>query len=192
MISIYDFIFFSSIFIWVFPPFRNFRTFFFWYFLVLAVNDGAYFIIKIFSTSSNFISYLIISYILLIVLQKKEFIKKYYLYLSLTGILIIFLSFYFSNTNLDVILFSLIHLSITIRILFLFILYVANKRAINIFYLVLIFYELTVLIKFLNYFSRFNIDAIAYFYITTIFELLLGLFFSIFREDNPRLVFQLK
>jgi len=56
----------------------------------------------------------------------------------------------------------------------------------------LAFYEFTVLLKFFNYLFPLNVDARTYFYITTIFELLVGVFFTTFREDSPKLVYKLK
>jgi len=69
---------------------------------------------------------------------------------------------------------------------------VAQRQVINFFYLVLAFYEFTILLKFLNFLFVLNIDAHTYFYITTGFELLVGIFFTTFREESPKLVYKLK
>ena len=69
---------------------------------------------------------------------------------------------------------------------------VAQKQVINFFYLVLAFYEFTVLLKFLNFLFELKVEAQTYFYITTGFELLVGIFYTTFREDSRKLVYQLK
>ncbi len=69
---------------------------------------------------------------------------------------------------------------------------VSQKQVINFFYLVLAFYEFTVLLKFLNFLIELKVEAETYFYITTGFELLVGIFFTMFREDSQKLAYKLK
>jgi hypothetical protein len=62
-----------------------------------------------------------------------------------------------------------------------------DETRFNIFYLMLIFYNLLTISKFLNFILGFA-DATAFFVITTIAQIIFGLFFSIFREDNSKLI----
>jgi len=178
--------------VWVFPPLRQYRTFFFKYFLILAISDILdllflnFFRIKIPSL------YIFISFCLLIALQNSEYLKKKKLVLIGLVLLVSCLSFFRIGNNSYLTLIALLHLMVIIRILYLFIIVVAQKQTISFFYLVLTFYEFTVLLKFSNYLFPFNVEAHTYFYITTGFELLVGIFFTLFREESPKLVYKLK
>ncbi|MCK9212169.1 MAG: hypothetical protein M0P61_15120 [Ignavibacteriaceae bacterium] len=108
------------------------------------------------------------------------------------GLIVISLSFFRIGNNTFVLLIMVLHLIIILRILYLFVMVVAEKQSLNFFYLVLAFYEFTVLLKFLNFLFELKVEAQTYFYITTGFELLVGIFFTTFREDSAKLVYKLK
>jgi len=186
------FLTYLSAIIWIFPPLKQYRTFFFKYFLILAISDILdllflnFFRIKVPSL------YILISFCLLIVLQNPEYLKKKKVVLIGLVLLISCLSFFRIGNNLYLALIILLHLMVIFRILYLFIMVVAQKQSLNFFYLTLAFYEFTVLLKFSNYLFPFNVEAHTYFYITTGFELLVGIFFTTFREDSQKLVYKLK
>ncbi|MEW6702694.1 MAG: hypothetical protein AB1298_08230 [Bacteroidota bacterium] len=69
--------------------------------------------------------------------------------------------------------------------------YVALSSMINFFHVVLVFYETSAIMKILAVITDAQTGA-AYFYITTIFQMLIGIFFSIFREENSKLLIGLK
>jgi len=181
-----------SAFIWLLPPVRQYKNFLFKYFLILGIADlvGLFFY-KILQTPFPDL-YIIVSFISFIALQKNEYLKEKKLLFIGLGLIVFFLSFYRIEKNQYLFLIAFVHLMIIFRILYLFVMVVAERQAINYFYLVLAFYEFTVLLKFLNFLFEFNVDAQTYFYITTIFELLVGIFFTTFREDSPKLVYKLK
>jgi len=185
-------ILYLSILVWLLPPFRQKQTFFFLYFLVLGIADFlAFFLIKFFLISS-YDFYVFISFFLFIALQEIEYLKKKKTFFISLGLIIILLSFVRIEKNPYILLIAFLHLMIIFRILYLFIMVVAESQTINFFYLVLAFYEFTVLLKFSNYLFPFNVQAHTYFYITTGFELLVGIFFTTFREESPKLVYKLK
>ena len=185
-------ILYLSILVWLLPPLRQYKTFFFSYFLVLGIADVISVLLMKFFQTSSYDFYVIVSFCLFITLQKIEYVKKKKMIFIGLGLIVICLSFFRMETNQYIILIAVLHLMIIFRILYLFVMAVAQKQAINFFYLVLAFYEFTVLLKFLNYLFPLNVDAHAYFYITTGFELLVGIFFTTFREDSPKLVYKLK
>lgn len=180
----------SSI-IWLFPPIKHFKRFFFLYFLILAISDilmTTFLIIKI---NIAFNLYLIISFLLLLSIQKIDFIKSKKILILILGIIIILISVFYPRNIFTDILFTLIHFLIIIKLLYFFVIYIADNKALNIFYLVLVFYELTVLTKFLEVFS-FNFNVTTNFILTTGFEIACGLFFCIFRDDSRKIIFQLR
>jgi hypothetical protein len=68
-----------------------------------------------------------------------------------------------------------------------FIVNYAFEKRVNVFNLILIFYFLTIITKFFNLLTGFA-DAIAFFIITSIAQVIFGLYFSIVREDKPKIV----
>lgn len=181
-----------SVFIWLLPPVRQYKNFLFKYFLILGIADliGLFFF-KILQTPFPDI-YIIVSFLLFVALQKNEYLKKKKIIFICLGLMIILISFFRIEKNPYIFLIAFLHLVIIFRILYLFVMVVAQKQTINFFYLVLAFYEFTVLLKFLNFLFPLNVEAQAYFYVTTIFELVVGIFYTTFREDSRKLVYQLK
>ncbi len=187
-----DSIWYLSIFVWLLPPFRQKKTFFFYYFFVLAIADLMSLILYKFVKVSFSDLYIVISFCLFIALQEIEYLKKRKMIFIGIGLIVISLSFFRIGNNTFVLLITVLHLIIILRILYLFVMVVAEKQSLNFFYLVLAFYEFTVLLKFLNFLFELKVEAQTYFYITTGFELLVGIFFTTFREDSSKLVYQLK
>ena len=181
-----------SVFIWLLPPVRQYKNFLFKYFLILGIADliGLFFF-KILQTPFPDL-YIIVSFLLFVALQKNEYLKKKKIIFICLGLMIILISFFRIEKNPYIFLIAFLHLVIIFRILYLFVMVVAQKQTINFFYLVLAFYEFTVLLKFLNFLFELKIEAQTYFYITTGFELLVGIFYTTFREDSRKLVYQLK
>jgi len=181
----------GSVLIWVLIPFRQWKTFFFSYFLVLAVSDPAGYLLNYLFRIPFLLTYVTASWLSLIVLFSKDILKKYLPYLlSFTAILVIFCYFYVYDGAIEIIFF-VIHLLILLRLSFLLILYVARNQAISVFYLLLVFYEAIVLSKFVNNFTNFA-DGVFYFIFSTAVQILVGIFFLIYKEDSDRIVFQLK
>lgn len=181
-----------SLFFWVLPPLRQYKTSLFIYFLILAISDLFGLLLFHFLKLDFSYFYIIVSFSSLIALQKNEYLRKKWILFSGSGLIVISLSFIKFGIGIHIFFLTLLHLMIIFRILYLFVMVVAQKQSISFFYLVLAFYEFTVLLKFFNYLFPLNVDAHTYFYITTIFELLVGVFFTLFREDSPKLVYQLK
>lgn len=188
LIQISQILFYVSFFIWLLPPIRNYKERLFYFFLVLALTDIFSFILRYSFGAATASQLLIIpNYLLLVSLVNKETLRKYK-YLFLLGLIISF--------SVIFIHFIALH-SYTIRqIMLVIILFMVLKilvveygisGKIKIFYLVLLFYQLTNILKYLNIWLGFA-DATAFFIITSIFQIAFGLFFSIFRENNSRLV----
>jgi len=179
-----------SIIIWLLVPLRQWRGKFFYFFLILGLLDILVSLFYDFLGIEQFNLYILSSYLLIVSLQTKYFIKKYrYLLILLFGLAFIAATPYQLIEN-QIILLTL-HIIILVRILYLFIYDVGNFSRVNLFYVFLLLYEISVISKFLNLFLNL-VDGATYFHFTTIFELFIGLFFIVFRYDNPRIVFQLK
>ena len=182
-----------SVLLWIFPAIRQRKNNFFFYFLILAVSDPinlfVIFILKLNPYESTFVY---LSYLLFISILENRVIKKYWLVLftPLVVIIITSLSSNLLDTNSAKLVFLLLHTLIFSIILRLFATKQSENGEIHLFLIVLLFYELTIILKVVGITFGFE-NATANYIITTIFQIAFGLFFSIFRKDNTRLIFKL-
>lgn len=147
-------------------------------------------ITRLFNVNYGGIIYTVMSYLMIISLLEKPTIKKNFFPIVFILLVIILLTILTSKTNIPYSIMMANNLVITIIVLKNFIVEYADKSKINIFLLVLIFYMITSILKFINLLLGFA-DAAAFFIITSIAQIAFGFFFSIFREDNPKLHVQL-
>ncbi len=183
--------YYSSIIIWLIPPIRQYKNRYFFFFLFLALADP----IVLISNNvfhQDFITKIIYSstsYLMIISLLKWQSVRKYSLLIVITLLVLILLNILITSSNFY---FAIVASCFSIIILMLlknFIVSYADQRKIDLFVLMLLFYLSTMILKVFNFLIGFA-DATAFFYITTIFQILFGLFFSIFRENNPKLTIQ--
>ena len=184
-------ILYLTIFIWLLPPFRQFKEKYFYFFLLLAISDLIVFSSnKFFYVDSSYI-YILISYFAYLSIMSKIILKKnWYLFLILFLIIISFL-FTVKIISIRYLIFIFINILIFTKILFTFITDIGLHKILKIFLIVFLLYELTVIFKFVNLIIGFT-DSYSYYFITSVFEFFVGVFFSVFKEDNPRIVVKLK
>lgn len=184
ILSVSKFLYFLSIIIWLFPPFRQYRGKYFLFFLILALMDpvalGYGFIFRQnfpIQISTIFVFFLLIS------LVPRDFFRKYYpVFASLFLVLVILTLFALNHTqNYGVII--LINCGIFLIILKDFITSYARRGNLSLFYFFFIFYELTLIMKLLNVILGFA-DATAFYVLTSITQIIFGIFFTIYREDK--------
>ncbi len=173
-------------FLWIFPALRQYGNKFFYFFLILAMADPiSLFSKSVFNYNINVPFFFFTSYLLLISIQTKEtIIKKRKLIII---VLILVISSLFMNFPINLYNGGMIIIYILIFFQF-FVIFVktnVEEKAVDIFLVILMFYALTSILKLTNLFFGLS-NAIAYFYLTTIFQLLIGLYFSIFKADNPK------
>jgi hypothetical protein len=173
---------FTSILIWLFPPFRQYKTQYFLFFLILALADPVMFLLlKLLSvevTRTN----LIITFFMILSLIDSNKLKKGWIFVFL--FLLILLT---AASRLP--LKEVYQLKIILSCIILFfivkdsLLYLNKHQTINLFYLVLILYEITIVIKFIYTASRTHTGSI-YFYTTGFFEIFIGIFFCFYNMKN--------
>jgi len=204
--DLFKLLFFSSMVIWLMPPFKQYKGKYFWYFVLLAGGDPVSFILRLF-THENLINlyYVCICFLLLMSVFNKEQIIKYK-FVWLEAFIILISPFLFNafkyviihNGNLLVTLSMnqlilngiLFHISIILLNLIIFFIflkefivkYVSDKKF-SLFLIFLFVYELTIILKYFNMLVGYA-DANAFFIITSIAQIIFGLFFSIHREDK--------
>lgn len=169
---------------WIFPIFRQFRTNLFYFFLVLGLSDPvSTFAIKVLSLRPENIQ-IIISPILFWALsidRKKKFtINKLEIFVFILTYVLYFL---IDNYNITLLI---VYVAITIRSIFIVIIELHIKHLINFVHVVLAFYMISSVVSLLIYLNGDH-QAIVLFYINLAFQTLIAVFFSIFKEDNPKL-----
>jgi len=172
---------------WILPIFRQFRSNLFYFFLFLGLSDPISSVaIKVFSLRPENIQ-IIIAPILFWAInvdrQKKFSINKLEIFIFILTYL-----FYLLLDNYNITLLF-IYIAITIRAIFKIIFALHLNQMINIVHIVLAFYMISSVVSLLIYLNGDH-QAIVLFYINLAFQTLIAIFFSIFREDDPKLIFK--
>lgn len=188
IIEILKILFYISIVVWLFPPIRQWKTKYFYFFLILALADPISLFIKNFIYIHIYFYFPFVSLLLFLSIYKKEKLnEKYHFTVTITATLLTFiLTLLLEQSQLTV---GILHFLIVFLFLKEFIIRFSFKSELDIFLLMLIFYEFTTILKYLNVALGFT-NATAYFFITTIFQISFGLFFAIVKGDRARVVIQ--
>lgn len=180
-----------SIVVWLLIPIRQRLSRYFYYFLILALSDPIVYAFRKMGVNHYIIIYLLLGEILFLSIFSFQEIKRYIIFFAVIFIIPNLIYFFYPGDLVAELLLVIIHTCILLRFLYFFILRINAEHIFYVFVTVLILYETTIITKFINVLTNFT-DAYIYFIITTIFEILIGLFFRPFKEDNPRLLLQLK
>ena len=177
-------------FFWILPVFRQYKSNLFYYFLILALTDPivhvCYFYFPfIKGPYIYFVSSLLLYYS--IDFSNKKILSNWGRKLIL--LLILISAFYF-NVDYQLIL-AIIHSLILYKFIKLLTIKFYHEYKLNLFYLVLVLYELTIVIKMSIVLLKTERGDL-FFYLTLVFEMLIAIFFTIFREDNTKIIFHLK
>jgi hypothetical protein len=173
---------FTSILIWLFPPFRQYKTQYFLFFLILALADPVIFILLKTLSFHVIRTNLIITFFMILSLIDRNKLKKGWIFvlLLLLVLLAVAIKFPIKEIYPIKIILSCIILFFILRDS---LLYLNKHHTINLFYLVFILYEITIIIKFIYTASRTHTGTI-YFYTTGFFEIFIGIFFCFYNKKN--------
>jgi len=178
-----------SVLVWLIPPFRHVNRRLFVFFIILALSDPfSLSLLFVFKMGSNSF-YLFPSLLSLIALFDVETLKQKRSWLFFPLVLAVsIVSAYETNSAYERFLFLAVHFLIVLRIGYLLAQDLLQTRSISIFYLVLIFYELLILTKFFNILIKVaDLNAMTNFYVTTSVQILIGLFFIFYTENDNRI-----
>lgn len=178
--------------VWLFPPLRQYGTKYFLYFLAFGFADWAGILyIKYISHHTNYLVYIMVSAAAFIFIQNKMQLRKYYLLYSAGVVLSVTVFLFFQDILTGALILISLHMLIAVTLSKNFLNYFFNERMFNIFLAVMIFYELTALTKLSTLLTGFANNYL-YFGTTTATQILLGLFFSVFRYDYKGFYIKLK
>ncbi len=190
-ITLSKFLFFSSFIIWLFPPVRQYRSRHFLFFLLLATSDALNLGVSyLFRENLSGIIHSVATYLMIISLLENTVVKKNRIAILLIFTVVLTFNIFIKEVSFYYSLIIINYFIITFIVLKNFIVTYVDTRIMNLFLIVLLFYLSTTLLKLFNILIGFA-DATAFFFITSIAQIAFGLFFSIFRENNKRLMVQL-
>jgi hypothetical protein len=179
-----------STFVWIFPPLRQFRGRFFYYFLLLGLSDPVSLAFHYlgFEGSSLPLFFLFSVGLLLSLPQQQRFIKISYL---IPVLILSICAIDFLQVSDLIILIGLIHIMIVFAIFKYIITYVYKNGRIQFFHLLLLTYEILMLLKFINLIFELNNGIINFNFISG-FQILLGILFCFIREESPKLALKFR
>lgn len=170
--------------IWALPPFRQYKGNFFYYFLFVALSDPLVLALRghlrMVPSNIYFVLALFGALVSIIAIDKKIRWKL------VLPALVAVLALGFSIPNWDisyivvVLLVTILYYSIRHIIVF-----AAKNSYVSLFHFLFLIYNASLLIKLVNAMVDPRMGAM-YFYSTTIFELILGILFCFFREEDKR------
>jgi hypothetical protein len=168
-------IFIFTALVWVLPPFKQQETKYFLYFLILAISDplvvGLSYLFKILPQQS----YVVIEFIIIFSLIKKNFRNKFLVLFAVIGYLLSYKSL--ANEYLLIISFFL-QTVILLIILYHFILSIQEEKGLNLFYMLMVLYQVTLVIKFIVVITDANLGLVQ-FYLTSIIGIIFGILFTL-------------
>jgi hypothetical protein len=171
----------TSTLVWAVIPIRQYRTKLFGYFLIFAVLEVAFLILKNFYYINTYYYYLY--GVILLIYPVFYGIKRKYRIWIIVGLIIIGSFLSYLSAKYAILVQLAVHLAILLNFLRYFIINYGESRRINIFNLMLVLYEFSIIPKFFILYSE-SMAGLAYFYLSTIIEIFIGLFFVFFNEKN--------
>ena len=180
---------YASIIIWLLPAIRQYKGKYFYYFLILALSDPVDIFCGNVLNLPNYIIHSIAAILLYysIGTSTQSFLKYWKFNLLF---IVVFLFTLFTVPNL-LFLILILHILILSKFIKQSVILLHQSGELNYFLLVLIFYEITALLKVIVFISGTD-TGIMFFYFTVSFQILVALFFTIFREDSSILTLKLK
>ncbi len=179
-------IIYLSSFAWIFPIFRQYKSNLFYFFLFLGISDPlTIFLFEVFRYPPGIIFVIfapILFYTINIDRQKKLSINSIEIFVFLLTLIL-----FFTVPNNDVIML-VIYTMILIRVIYKILIELHHKQIVNVFHIVLAFYMTTSVASLLIYLNG-DYQAMVLFYINLAFQILIAIFFSIFSENNPKLIY---
>jgi len=189
MITVLYVILYTSIVTWAFPPFRQHKTKYFYFFLILALSDPIHITLGRLLGVNR--SYYYLSVTLLLVLSLIEFKVKKQILLGSFFVLIIIFTSLMGDTKVGYAVFVACQVVILIFFLRDLFIDIRENENINLFYIVMILYIVSIIIKMVFYIV-YQSTGYLYLFITNIFQLLIGIYFICYNVNNSRRILLFK
>ena len=178
-------LFFTSIIIWILPPFKQYKGRYFYFFAIFAIIDPINLIFPfIFKLNSPPQITIFLLYAALLSLIDFKYLKANWIWVLIFTIVLFFPTIFKFDSTKIVLTYVFLEAAITLIVLKNLITLFVAKEKLSLFHTIFLIYQLTIIVKFSNLLIGFA-DALAFFILTSIAQIFFGLYFSIFREDKP-------
>jgi hypothetical protein len=184
-------IIYISLFVWLLPPLRQYKGKLFLYFLLFAIMDPlSYFSIISFHTNSYQIQSLI-SFALILTVSADKISKKNIVFIF-TGFILTLIITITQDRNVIYLYIILMHLIILWNFLKETLISFSKNNFLTLGWVVLILYEISIVLKLIVALEVTQVSTI-YYYLTTGFQILIALFFTIYKvEHSPKIKLSVK
>ncbi|MGE5350776.1 MAG: hypothetical protein ACM3P0_01750 [Acidobacteriota bacterium] len=170
-------------FVWLFPPFRQYKSNFFYYFLIMALSDPLGMLFRYFHISYPYALYPFTSGVLIIpVIALNKKIRWSVTLPFLAGMLALGLSYRHRNIGLITAANFLVLFFYVIRYVTVF---ASKYRYISFFHILLLIYNASLVFKLINFVLDYQ-KGLIYFYFSSAFGIAVAVLFCIFREKDKR------
>lgn len=183
-------IMYISIVVWLFPPIKHFKQNLFYFFLVLALTDP---IALLLGKYLRFPPYLFYNFSAIITLYTVSNFSKPTKRFIIFYVILLIVAYLASHSPSKYTFYYIIfiHFIILLKFLKRTLLFIVDNNFLNIFHMVLILYETTIILKMLSVVENFS-SGVYYYAITNVFQIIIAIFFTIFKENDKRLFFDLR
>lgn len=177
--------------VWIIVPVRQIGQKYFMFFLILIVGDIITLISRYAYHSKSNVFYIISDLLCLIAIQGRKASNLFKALILILSVATFIVEYYGFGYKQEFILIITCNFLLFFKFLQQSIIKYIGENIISIFLAFLTFYELIGVTKFFGLITD-TANAASYFEIATLLQVLIGLFFCIFKENNPRLLVKLK
>lgn len=179
-------IYYISAFVWLLPPIRQYRGKLFLYFLILAFADLLTRISSVNFHTNAFQIHCLISFASVLSVSISNTSMRMYVLIFIGFILTLFISIT-QTRNIIILYMVILHLIILWFFLKETLISFSKNNYLTLGWVMLILYEISIVLKFIIVLEATQASIIFY-YLTTAFEILIAIFFTIYKvEDSPKI-----
>ena len=169
-----------SVIAWLMPPFKQQRTEYFLFFLILAFADPLmllFFYLRLFPVEHL---YVVVELLVIYSLIKKNNLNR--IIILAAGVAYVFL---YKSVGFDAafLLGAALHTVILLIVVYRFLLHTKNRKMLSLFYILLICYELSVILKMLAVVVDIK-SGVTQFYLVSFLQITFGILFTIFNVNS--------
>ena len=187
--TIFNVIVYLSIFFWLLPPFRQYKGEYFYFFFLLAITDPIGYVISHYGFSSVWL-YVYANILMLLSLFYTKFDSKI---IGLLALLFLLFSFIYTLLPYEYYFITCIIINFIIIVIILkkAIVHIFNKYEINFFHFILLLYLALIITRSIAVLVEIQTGT-AYHLLTGVLQIFIAIFFTLVREDKPKLAIMLK
>jgi hypothetical protein len=188
LVAVYMFL---SFVVWIIAPIRQIKQKYFMFFLFLILGDIVTLSCRYIFYSNTNVFFIVADLLCLISIQERKSSNLFKILILAISAATFIVEFYKYGYKWEFVLISFSNFLLFIKFIQQFIIKYCSERSISIFLGILAFYELLSITKFFGFIAG-SANAELFFDIATSLEVIIGIFFCIFKQNNPRISFELK